>query len=361
MKKVLFIALAAAALAACTKTEANYTASQEISFKPVAKYDTKAAVTGTTYGADLPFYVFANAKTDGANYFVSKYFEKVLFVPETDATTTGLQVYKGQQPQYWPNVNPLVFAGLTKSGNIESLAVNDYNSDSRIETADELSKIEVYGYQQPWSVDNAVANDFMYFFADNSNEGYTKDTDYVTPVMNHACSWISVNIKADAALVSYWENLKVTDIHFESLYLCGNVTLRCAREVTAVDPAVNWNVSGEPTTDVKIFVEGKKPTIDFSNAVTATSKTFESVTNNTIVIPQAPAQLSVTYSYTTPAGVENFTETKVIPLDYDGANTAWQPGKHYTYDLTLTAKEIKIAPSSTDWAAGTTDNIAKPF
>lgn len=348
MKKVLLIALAAAALAACTKTEANYTASQEIAFKPVAKYDTKAAVTGATYGADLPFYVFANAKTDGANYFVSKYFEKVLFVPETDATTTGLQVYHGETAQYWPNVNPLVFAGLTKSGNIEGMKVNDYNEDSRIETSDELSKIEIYGYEQPWSVEAPAANDFMYFFADNNNVGYTNDTGYVTPVMKHACSWITVNIKAENELVTYWKNLKVTDIHFEALHLCGNATLRCDREVSEANPAVNWNVSGEATAGVKIFVESNKPAVEFSNEVTAEFKMFESVANNTIVIPQAPAQLSVTYTYTTPAGLDNFTETKILPLNYDG-DKAWQPGKHYTYNMTLTAEEIKIAPSSEDW------------
>ena len=325
---------------------------------PVSKFETKAAVTGETYRSNLPFYAFANAKTDGANYFVSKYFEKVLFVPKEGVTTTNenktLQVYGGENPQYWPNVNPLIFAGLTKSGNIEALPVNDYNVDSRIETADELSKIEVYGYVQPWSITEAVENDFMYFFADNNNAGFTKSASEVVPVMKHACSWITINIKADSELVSYWGNLKVTDIHFEELHLCGNATLRCDRETDASNPAVSWEVSGAATPSVKIFEEGKNPTNNFSNAVTAEFKTFESVTNNTIVIPQAPTELSVTYTYTTAAGLANFQETKILSLNYDGDN-AWAPGKHYTYDLTLTATEIKIAPSSSNWESTSTD------
>jgi hypothetical protein len=89
----------------------------------------------------------------------------------------------------------------------------------------------------------------------------------------------------------------------------------------------------------------------------------------------------VTYTYTTPAGVDGFKETKVLPLNFNGETRAadttddayratwseWEPGKHYIYNLTLTAEEIKIAPSTTDWNSDLNentqddDNIEKPF
>ena len=344
MKKILLIALAAASLAACTKTEANFTASQEISFKPVAKYDTKAAVSGTTYSENYPFYVYANAKSDGHSTFNSKYFEKVLFVNDDNNKTGGLQVYKGQTPQYWPNVNPLVFAGFTQTGNVATITP---------EAGPTLESLALAGYTQPVPT-ASVANDLMYFFADNSAAGYTKNNTYVDPVMKHACSWITINVMADAKLVTYWNDLKVTNIHFVNLHETGTVTF-----TNGTDGLASWDFTGKtPTQNVNVLTQQK--TIAATHGQVKDLVEFANIPNNTIVLPQTPVQLSVTYSYTTPAGVPDFTETKVLPLDYDGVdgtNTAWQPGKHYTYNLTLTAEEIKIAPSSDDWTTGSNSHI----
>lgn len=341
MKKIFYIALAAVAFAACSKTEANYTASEQISFAPVAKYDTKTAVAGTQYPVDYPFYVYANAKSEGASAFNSKYFEKILFVKDGDTKDAGKQVYKGNPSQYWPNVNPLIFAGFTQTGNVASITPS---------ANEVLTSLTLEGYTQPAPTE-AGANDLMYFFADNTAAGYKKNTTYVDPVMKHACSWITININADANLVGYWGDLKVTEVKFDNLYSKGKVTLS-----NSVLPSWDYTGQSEAPVVVKASTASAKP-------ITTTSEEFADVANNTIVLPQTPAYLSVTYTYTTPAGVQNFKETKVLPLnydsevreeDYDDAEyratwSKWQPGKHYTYNLTLTAEEIKIAPSSEDW------------
>lgn len=358
MKKVLFIALAAAALAACTKTEANYTASEQISFAPVAKYDTKTAVAGTQYPVNYPFYVYANAKSEEASAFDSKYFEKILFVQDGDTKDAGKQVYKGNPSQYWPNVNPLVFAGFTQTGNVDAITPG---TDGTLET------LTLSGYTQPKPTDD-VSNDLMYFFADNNGAGYDKATNVVAPAMKHACSWITININAQAALIedrdavtqgvqAYWNNLMVTEVKFVELYSTGTVTL----SKSAV-PSWDYTGQSEAPVVVKASTAPAKP-------ITTTSAEFADVANNTIVLPQRPSYLSVTYTYTTPAGVAGFTETKVLPLNFNGETRAadttddayratwseWEPGKHYIYNLTLTAEEIKIAPSSTDWTADPTN------
>ena len=61
MKKIFFALAAVAALAACSKSEVDYTDNMELSFAPVSRLSTKAAVDGTDYPDDLNMFVFANA------------------------------------------------------------------------------------------------------------------------------------------------------------------------------------------------------------------------------------------------------------------------------------------------------------
>ncbi len=347
MKKILFAAIVTAAVMSCSKTEAVYNPSAEIGFVPVSKYDTKTAISGTTYTSDLPFYVYANAKDNGASTFESKYFENALFVHESTSETT--HVYHGSPAQYWPNVNPLIFAGFTQSGNIADLVAADIAniSDVVIAPASDLTSLTISGYVQPKPTVQNADNDFMYFFADNDNAGYTSQATYISPVMKHACSWITINIKAESeALLAYWPALKVKNVKFLGLHETGNVTL-------SETAAASWTVVGTAAANG----------VDVRTTDLALTTSIQEAANyeaNTIVIPQALAnddsdktakvQLSVTYSYTTPAGTADFTETKVLDLFYDGdTKSAWQPGKHYIYNLTVTATEIKIAPTSEEW------------
>lgn len=338
MKKVLFIALAVAALAACSKTEANYTASEQISFMPVSKFDTKAAVEGDKFTADQNFYVFANTTNEAL------YFTKVLFEPTSSTTTEGLTIYSGNPAQYWPNVTPLKFAGYTASGNT---ATAEHQLDKS------FGNLKVIGYTQPQPTVADAKNDLMWFFeCGNNAEGYLKTTAPVTPVMKHACSWITINVMADAELVEYWKELKVINIRLVNLHEKGTATFP-----NETDGIASWDFTGMTATRyVNVLTESKA--IAATPSQVSKLVEFADVPKNTIVLPQTPTNLEITYSYTTPAGVTGFTETKVLPLDYDGVdgtNTAWAPGKHYIYNLTLTAEEIKIAPSSTDWTADPTN------
>lgn len=327
MKKVLIAMCAMAAVMACTKTEATFEQPGEISFSPVSRYNTKAAVTGTNFTASQNFYVFANT-TDN-----EKYFSNILF--EADGTNKDgeYQVYKGNPSQFWPNVKSLKFAGYTVSGNVGATSPS-----IKASMADNFETMTLTSYQQPLPAENK-ANDLMWFFENNSGSGYDKNTDYVNPTMKHALSWITINIKAESqGLLDYWKNLTIIDVEFANLITTNTVALGTDAvwtEVAAPNPAVPVAVM---TTD---------------KVLTTSSQEFAEVANNTIVIPQTPVDLNVKYSYTSLADNSvTITETKPVSLKFNGENK-WAAGTHYTYELTIGANEIKIAPKSTEWATGT--------
>ena len=335
MKKVLIAMCAMAAVLACTKTEATFEQPSEISFSPVSKYNTKAAVTGTNFTASQNFYVFANT-TDN-----EKYFSNILFEPDGSNKDGEYQVYKGNPAQFWPNVKSLKFAGYTVSGNVGATSPSIQAS-----MADNFETMTLTSYQQPLPTESK-SNDLMWFFENNSGTGYDKNTDYVNPTMKHALSWITINIKAESTgLCDYWTNLKVQGVSFENLIQTNTATMTAS--------TVTWNSATLPSPAVPVVImTDKKDAEENAVELNTTAKEYADVTNNTIVIPQTPVTLSITYSYTSPADANVIiTETKTgISLDYDGVqgtNTAWVAGTHYTYEITIGANEIKIAPKSTD-------------
>lgn len=326
MKKILYFAIAAAVVMACSKTEEVYTPSEEISFMPVSQIESKAAVESTNYTASQNFYVFAHTTENQA------YFSKVSFQPSSESTAGGLKIYTGSPAQYWPNVKALKFAGYTESGNTAT-ATHTLAAD--------FTSLAVTGYVQPSPTTADAKNDLMYFFNDNGGAGYAKGTEVISPVMKHACAWLTIKVKADTKLVddaddtkSYWKNLKVTNISLKNLKESGKVTF--------TPTAATWDFAGvTATASVDVLNAEKKITTAFAE--------FATVANNTIVLPQGATMMYVTYSYTTPAGA---TITEVKEINLATYTSTWDAGVHYTYDLTVTAEEIKIAPSSATW--GTT-------
>ena len=217
MKKIFYLAIAAAAIMSCSKTEPVYTQPEEISFMPVSRIESKAAVTGIYYTADQNFYVFANTVAETTQ----KYFENIEFSklttsgsvvtvdnPNSEDNADILTVFVGNPTQYWPNVTPLQFFGVTKSGNVNDPITPAIDAD--------FTTMTLTGYEQP-SPTVEASNDLMYFYDNNNGAGYTKGTQQVIPVMKHACSWLTFNMQADAALTTYWKDLKVTAVKLLNL------------------------------------------------------------------------------------------------------------------------------------------------
>lgn len=329
MKKVLVTICAMAAVLACTKTEVTFDEPGEISFAPVSRYATKAAESGTLVAQS--FYVWANT-IPAAGETSQAYFENILFTKNT-----GDSYYLGTPSQFWPNATPLKFAGVTATGNI--------GTDDDMVSMTGFSSISITGYTQPSTFTTAVANDLMWFYADNNDYGYDKQTTAIAPTMNHACSWITFNVKLHSNLNNYWTNVTLKEVAFESLASTGDATI-------TFEPAnVAWTV---PTAqNSKHVVYTGTGSLSSTTALVA-----ESISNNIVVIPQTPTTIAVTYSYTTPAGGTVTEIVTGVSLDYDGGN-AWAPGVHYTYNLTIGADEIEIAPTVGDWTPGTGSGLSQ--
>lgn len=362
MKKVILTMCAAVAVIACTKTEATFEQPGEIAFSPVSQFNTKAAVTDNTVGGQN-FYVFANTMAD------VKYFANVVFVKDGTPATGEVQVYKGNPTQYWPNATNLKFAGYTVSGNVGA-SKQAVMSSTTGANDNGWGKMTITDYVQPLPSSTDTTNtDLMWFFdsgvdgddSDTNPDGYGRNTTHVTPTMKHALSWITINVDVATQLNgddSYWADIKLHSIKMESLYTTGDVALTAS--------AATWTSVDTPLTNVVIYQYADSDSNSTNDGQSLTGGKFtttENTANNTVVIPQTPVTLAVEYSYKTKAGGTVKETITGIALDYDGVDTtneAWQSGVHYTYNLTIGVKEIKIAPSSEPWTPYGYDKDTKP-
>ena len=303
MKKIFFSLVALAALAACSKSEGEYTDNMELSFAPVSKLSTKAAVANTDYPDALNMFVFANAgldtDTDGTverTECTDPYLKNAEFAHGSHET----DVFGGVTPYYWPNVKSLWFAGVSKSGNINNEATPEVNFATNV--------ISVEGYAPGTGSNTPGDNDLMYFvpvgpFSKAANGGTSIPVD-----MKHACSWITVRVAGNTVSGAAETTWKIKTLKITNLALSGNLTV-------TEGTTVAWE-EAEATGEFGLKT-------DTNPVKLTTTPTDLLTTTNAIVIPQAPATLFVEYEYVsqpaqgTQAAIET-TESKSISLVYNG-------------------------------------------
>ena len=344
MKKIIISMMAVAALAACTKSEVQYEPAGEISFAPVSKLNTKAAVTTTDYPDALNMYVFANAgEADAAlPTFAEPYFANAEFAHGSHATN----VFGGVTPYYWPNVKELIFSGYSKSGNVASLSPKP----TYVKNADtDIWEINMTGYAPTPGTATLGDNDLMWFPTTTESYGKPAQADFtVDVVMQHACSWVTINVKGDATTGKTGTTWQILDLTIADLAQKGDVVL---------GTAASWkNLSEYNTFDVYEPTTGKALTTDYVDYTKLTYQDF-------ILIPQATKTLTVKYSYVSQAGGAAdesdivIEEIKNIPLTYRDANNVWEPGVHYTYNITIGTQEILIEPTVKVWDSVTAPDV----
>ena len=357
MKKIFFFLVALAALAACSKSEVEYTDNMELSFAPVSRLSTKAAVDGTDYPDALNMFVFANAgeTTDAfpAGYD-EPYFANAEFT-HTQRTDIPLatDVFAGVPPYYWPNVKELIFSGYSKSGNVASMTPkptyvwNTYVIDDgnvrklaagetvgSYTVSREAWEIEMQNYAPGNGTTASGDNDLMWF--PTTTTSYAKPTtpgESVQVTMKHACAWVTIKIKGDATTGKTGTTWKIKNLSFTNLSQSGNVTLGTEADWTSIAAGADF--------DVFNLVAGKSLTTDYVDYTQIDYKDL-------VIVPQNTKTLYVTYEYVSQTGLNPITETKPLDLTYTGG-TGWEAGKHYTYNITLGTSEILILPILTDW------------
>lgn len=342
MKKVIFSMCLAALAIGCAKTEVQFEETDLISFAPVTHNATKAAVQSGAPGCNL--LVSANAGTAGAeaSTYEDLYFDEVTFSGTTEYTAEGY---------FWPNVKHLSFAGITQSAGISpnnvAIDVND-------------NTITVTNYPQQ---EVETPNNDLMWFGQTAPAG--KTTNAIPVTLNHACSWIVLNFKGDGTTANSTRPWKITNVTINGLSANETATL--------TDVAVWSETQANKTKSLVIYN-------DPHEVGTGINTTFSPNNQNIIVIPQTPpTTLSVTYNYVSQFGTDGTTEsddivieeTATVDLTYatetineEEVSKKWEAGYKYTYDITITATGIKIAPSASTWIdydadgdGGNEDNI----
>ena len=341
MNKLIFAALAIAAMAACTKSNVEFDQTDEIAFQPVSQKATKAAVTGTAYptASAYNFNVWAWWAAEEKGTSDASTFNTVYIKDQPFEYREAIALWGGSgQSYYWPTTGSLFFAGYSPA--------STQNNNGCTVTYDKNSKkLTVTGYQQETDISKTV--DFMWFHL--TDVSYDRTTESVPVKFHHALSWLTfrVNLK-DSATPQLW---KVKSVKLRSIETKAN--FNATRTTTAdVQGTALWT-NHSNTEDITVFSTDVADRhlvtyVDTPYAVGASDDSvLENTPNGVLVIPQkcdlARAQLVIEFEQKAPSE-EWVPQTKFLSL-----GSEWLPGKHYIYTITFGANEILIAPTVEDW------------
>lgn len=332
MKRILTLAAAFAALAACTKTTVYDDSRNEISLSPVTYNVTKAGpvygpIDGTAYPVGESFGVFAQHTTAAAGEIFStgsenlnEYLENVEFVKDASSSE-----WHGATTYYWPKTGSLYFAGYSP---YSATGTKKYDF-IRAAPSLTITDFEQGTYS---STDNKMV-DLMWF--DATSESYDDGAPAVT--FSHALSWLTINIKCNSGL--------------NDLFTIKNVTIE--------------NVNNKGTFTSKGSKDDAVWTSSVPSAITVFSGTqnitdTEHQIDGLLVIPQETQNIVITYTQKAASGTNEIEQTFTAKLDGgDGSanKEKWLLGRHYIYTITFSADEIKLTPSVEDWVDTTGGNI----
>lgn len=366
MKKLVFAALAIAAMAACTKSNVQYEQPGEISLQPVTQKATKSAITSTTYPTSAQFNVWAwwgegNPGSNDVTSFTTKYIDEGTFGFRTGSVNS----WGGVTPYYWPTTGSLFFAGYSPAAAKNKAYDFDYDLQTKTLTIKE--------YEQ--SNETSSTYDLLWFDAtDKSYDNNTNknnrgdDVDGVPVVFKHALSWLTFKFNlADENTAKNWKVTKVELKGIETQADCNivkgnapvwsnhmipnNDQLNDDQKEVAKTIVIYTNTDGEEISYVdKATWTNQNTTVDdFGGAILENNK------NGVIVIPQLcasknDAKLVVTYKLKNPARNPEYIDQNVELELTPGTNgTEWIPGKHYIYTIVFGANEILIVPEVDEW------------
>ena len=326
MKKVfLTMAVCGAMFASCTNTEDVYEGGQsEIKLAPVTAVTTRAnftgAIDGVTYPASENFDVFAYWANEAAG---KKFTNGTNYLIATDATGVEFKnkggFWGGITTYYWP-----------KNGSLRFAAYSPSSVDMTHVQATDTYTSEQIAYP------TNIAETYEILVAPTS-ESYTAQTatDKVSVVFEHALSWITFKLKST----------EVADCKFTVKSIVVNDIKNVGTLTANMEAGTKTWALTDAKTPVLVFNDSKK--------VGTAAAIFETPTaagNGVLVLPQATTSVTITFTQEAMDGTPQLDDQVVtVPLVLDGANTPWEPGKHYIYTVIFDLDEILINPSVIDW------------
>lgn len=354
MKKIFFALAAVAALASCSKVDATYEQDIEISFNPVTANRTKAMVAGTTF-PDEQFNVWGYYKQIPQGRTIAQWMASSLeqqeYIVEKPFTKKSDGLWGGVTSYFWPKVGSLMFVGYYPTN--PTAAEIEYTFDNAVSKMT-VTDYVAGNYQTTGYVDihttTSHVEDFMYFnMTPTSYNSTTQSTvgvvgNNVDVVFRHALSWINVVLVKDANTPTDAE-ITVHSVKFTSVLPQGDAVVD--NTPGAATDEIVWTAEGT-SVNVEVCPNDDTATAFVESDVVLTT-TANLLGKQPLFIPQTMAgNLVVKYSIASTDG-SKFTETKSINLSGLEGNGAWQPGKKYTYTITIGTSEILIDPSVDEW------------
>jgi len=323
MKKLFLFSVAALAFCACSSDEVvseNNAANQqpkEISFSPLAKPNTRAAVLDGTFPTSSNIQVAAYDAGNGKNYF-----DAANFVYSTST------LWHGESAKYWPlspaTINFLGYANLTG------------------ETAAWASSGNAAGVTLTMADNSSAQNDLMYAVGQGKvtqTGNALKIPDAVDMVFKHAQALLTFNVKANSA-----STITLKKITLNNAIFSGSLALTTdCKTATAAAPTVTavWT----PGSSTATFDA-------FSGSYPVTTSSVKQADIMVVPHPTATSFDSFTLTYAIGGNDYEYTFT---PVDRNLAKAT-----KYVYDITFTVHEIFINASVDTWTETTSVNVEVP-
>ena len=310
MKKIfLFAAAAMVSLSSCVQTEDVYTGGvREIGFKSAV---VRGAIESSTFTGSMNVAAAWDADGDTATKGYVEYFAPTKF---TDKEKTN--VWSGEPARYWPNV-----------GNMQFLAHFPYNGTFEVAYA---------------NGDNGAITGYTATVTDNED---AQDDVLFSDLLTCPC--------APAAQQSLKFNHAMTllQVNFATTLTNENDTVK-VKSVTVHDVVFDGKLNVTATTDSTATWSDHSAATDYTFGGINTSYDLESAfhedqASTPLLILPAEKQTKMTVVFEL-NGHEMTKETDLPDAD------AWEMGKKYIYNFTITANQILFDVQVDSWTVVTT-------
>lgn len=353
MKKAVFLATAALSLVACGKTYLDEPVAQNsIGFNTWTNYLTKVRTQGTnifTNGDDFAVY---GSKSKGST--------SVIVFDDVVVSTKDGSTWAYTNPKYWDfGYEKYTFFAVSPA------SVGTEGTVSAVTGEITSSSITFNGNDN----DILVADKKEVERGDNSAT-YFNSYGTVPMVFNHIASLVDIKVKKDPT----WHDATVSVTAFELSNIKNTGTFSVNDAYSENHPVVTWNGvnagSYEPSDGVNP-VDITSPIViaedtDFNPVTPIAPAAATFVINNLVVMPQTfvastgdnPQTITLSYKINSNGEEVTFNDKILYLADFDNVNDAaqddtkigsWEPGKHYTFYITIGAKAITFSASIADW------------
>lgn len=348
MKKIITSILFVAAVMACSKTDVEYTISEEIQIVPVNENVTKSVMSSTEFLGESfnlwAWYQETAAAPDQISNWQGGFAQgttapTTLYINEKPFVERNAEknLWGGRTPYFWPKTGSLIFAGYHAPAlTAEDAVTYTFNQTENYMTFNDVKQTKMS--------DNGYAEDIMYFNMTTSS--YNSKSGEVSLKFNHAMTWITVTVckKANPEIPA---TITMHDVYFTEVNPQGD------GKVDNQD-IIDWTPEGAAE-DLYIMKDGNvKLEYNITEATATSERIVESVITTLdeyIIIPQdINGYLKVRYTVESSDG-SKFTETYTVDLTAlkDGKQEEWLSGKHYTYNLQLGTDELLVSPIVNEW------------